>query len=66
MTNVKLSEALKAVFETDANIRRKSWDKVNLVCMSNGTLSILLDDGELHPWSITDIDVNADDWEIVG
>lgn len=65
MTNVKLSEAIKAVFENDATIRRKSWDKVNMVAMSNGTLCILFEDGELHPWTISDVDINADDWEIL-
>lgn len=65
MTNIKLVEALKAVFEKDASIRRKSWGKVDLVSMKNGSLTILLDDGENHPWIISDTDIKADDWEIV-
>ena len=65
MTNIKLAEALKAVFEQDASIRRKSWDKVSLVSMKNGILTILLEDGENHPWTISDEDIKADDWEIL-
>ena len=64
-TNIKLAEALKEVFEKDASIRRKSWDKVHLVSMKNGTLTILLEDGENHPWTISDEDVKAEDWEIL-
>lgn len=63
--NLKLSEAIKAAFENNASIRRQSWDKVNLVAMRNGKLCIVLEDGELHPWEISDIDVKADDWEIL-
>ncbi len=64
-TNIKLAEALKAVFEHDAIVRRKYWDKVNVVSMKDGTLTILSDDGESHPWIISDEDVKADDWEVL-
>ena len=64
-TNIKLTEALKLVFEKNATIRRKAWDKVSLVSMKNGLLTILLEDGENHPWSISDEDIKADDWEII-
>lgn len=65
MINIKLAEALKAVFEKDASIRRRSWDKVSLVSMKSGILTILLEDGENHPWTISEEDVKASDWEIL-
>jgi len=65
MTNIKLAEALKAVFEKDASIRRRSWNKIHLVSMKDGSLAILFEDGEHHPWIISDEDIKADDWEIL-
>ena len=64
-TDLKLADALKAVFEKNGSIRRKSWDKVYLVSVREGMLTILLEDGENHPWTISLEDIEARDWEIM-
>ena len=62
---IKLAKALKAVFEDGAAIKRKIWGNAESVSMNNGILSILLTDGMNHPWTISDEDAQANDWEIL-
>jgi hypothetical protein len=62
---MKLADGLKLVFENNHCIRRESWPPVCFIYMRDGRLSIFLEDGEYHPWTITLPDVVADDWVIL-
>lgn len=64
-------EALAAVFNDGKRIRRSIWSskifvgvEVYQLCIK-GFSSSGPDDGKWHPWTITESDYFADDWEIV-
>ena len=66
-----LLEALGAVFESGQRIRRRLWSAQIVVGPENSILCIKgfsshgPDDGKWHPWTITESDYFADDWEVV-
>lgn len=64
------SEALAAVFNSDARITRRTWNNRAIYCyMEQSQLCIrgFNREGDTlpHPWTITDEDYFADDWEVV-
>lgn len=65
------TEALSTIFNDNHRARRRIWQaKVfvgldsNLLCIK-GFSSSGPDDGKWHPWTITESDYFADDWEVV-
>lgn len=64
-------ESLGAVFESGQRIRRRIWSSRVVVGLENSILCIRgfssggPDDGKWHPWTITESDYFADDWEVV-
>lgn len=66
-----LLEALGAVFESGQRIRRRLWSSQIVVGLEDSILCIKgyssqgPDDGKWHPWTITESDYFADDWEVV-
>jgi hypothetical protein len=62
---IKLLDGLKLVFFEGARMRRQSWPDLHFVSMRDNQLSILLEDGEHHPWIITAADIIGTDWQIL-
>lgn len=66
-----LNEILPAIFEGGQRARRTLWSRSVFVALENAVLCIKgfssggPDDGKYHPWTITESDYFADDWEIV-
>lgn len=66
-----LLEALGAVFESNQHIHRRLWSAQVVVGLEDSILCIRgfsstgPDDGKWHPWTITESDYFADDWEVV-
>lgn len=64
-------DALAAIFNDNARVQRGPWSKSIFVGLENAILCIKgfshsgLDDGKWHPWTITESDYFADDWEVV-
>jgi hypothetical protein len=63
------TEALSAAFNDDDRITRSSWIKSGVyVAVEDGKLQIwngVIDDDMWHPWTISDADYFATDWEVV-
>lgn len=69
---MNLSEALGQVFNSPARITRRVWNNSSIfVSLEQGQLCIKgysssgPDDGKSHPWTVTESDWFADDWEVV-
>jgi len=68
---MKFTEALSAAFDSNARIRRALWSKQVIVGVEDSILCIKgfsshgPDDGKWHPWTITESDFFASDWEIL-
>jgi hypothetical protein len=63
-----LPEALESIFNHSARITRTIWRNRNIYCgLEEGRLCIKgwPDDGKWHPWTITEEDYYAADWEVV-
>lgn len=66
-----LPEALAHVFDSNARIQRRLWSRSIFVALDSTILCIKgfshsgPDDGKFHPWTITESDWYADDWEVV-
>lgn len=63
-----LPEALPLVFDSNARIARRVWASSRIyVELHRSQLCIkgFPDDGLWHPWTITESDWFADDWEVV-
>ena len=65
------SDALNAVFNDNARIRRHIWNS-SIYCLLDdeklcihGHASQGADDGKNHPWVISSEDYFADDWEVM-
>lgn len=65
-------DALHAVFHANARITRRKWANRAIYCLLDSGLLCLkgfqyggVDDGKSHPWTITEEDYFADDWEVV-
>lgn len=61
-------EALAAVFKDNDHITRTTWNNRSVYCcLEDGLLCIKgnPDDGRWHPWTISEQDYFAHDWEIV-
>lgn len=57
--------AIKEVKE-GKKVRRASWeDKKANITMSAGVMSLKKEDGNYHPWMISEPDIYAQDWEVV-
>ncbi len=47
-------------------ITRQDWDSDELYAsMSGGRLCVRMEDKLFHPWLISDVDMDAEDWESV-
>ena len=67
-----LTEALILIFNDGPRITRLKWNNRSVYCgLDSGLLCIKgfsssgPDDGKWHPWTITEEDYFADDWEVV-
>lgn len=64
-------DALSAIFNDDKRVRRAFWSTRVIVGLEDSLLCIKgfsssgPDDGKWHPWTITESDFYADDWEIL-
>jgi hypothetical protein len=64
-------ETLHAIFSDNRRARRRIWSSRIFVGMENGVLCIKgfsstgPDDGLWHPWTVTESDYFADDWEVI-
>ena len=67
---MNFSDALSAIFNDDKRVRRAFWSARVIVGLEDSLLCIKgfsssgQDDGRWHPWTITESDFFADDWEI--
>ena len=60
-----LFEALKAISQ-GKRITKKEWADNNIYCiLTDGEVRIMLTDGILHPWIISDGDLAGLDWIIL-
>lgn len=62
------SEALAAVFNHNARIARRVWNNFSIYChvvQMQLCITGVDADGKPHPWTITESDYFADDWEVV-
>jgi len=58
-------DALKEVMD-GKNITRLEWNDVKVFgSLVNGRLMIMLGDGQLHDWIISDGDMSALDWVVI-
>lgn len=64
-------DALSAIFNDGKRVRRSFWSsrvtvglEDSLLCIK-GFSSTGPDDGRWHPWTITESDYFADDWEVI-
>lgn len=66
-----LSEALAHVFDNGQRIQRRLWSRSVFVALDSAILCIKgfshsgPDDGKFHPWTISEDDYYATDWEIL-
>lgn len=63
-----LSEALAHVFDSNARITRRIWHNPKIYCSAVAQMLCITGvnaDGKPHPWTITESDYYADDWEVV-
>ena len=65
------TDALSAIFNDGKQVRRAFWSTRVIVGLQDSRLCIKgfsssgPDDGKWHPWTITESDYFADDWEVV-
>lgn len=66
------TEALSAIFHDDERVTRTIWGSRQIYCeLVESQLCIVgfassgKDDGKPHPWTITEQDYFADDWEVI-
>lgn len=65
------TEALSAIFNDNKRAQRRLWSRSIFVGLEHQILCIKgfshsgPDDGKWHPWTITESDYFADDWEVV-
>jgi hypothetical protein len=65
---MNFTNALAAVFKEGDRVTRRSWNSRSVyVTLEDGQLCIkgFPDDGQWHPWVITESDFFSEDWEIV-
>ena len=59
--------ALRLAVESGVNITRKEWgDAEYYGCIFNGQLMLHKPDGVLYSWIISDGDIAAQDWMMIG
>jgi hypothetical protein len=65
------TDAITAAFKDNDRITRRIWNNRDIYCeVVDGRLCINFDStshrtGEMHPWTITEQDFFADDWEVL-
>ena len=69
------TDALSAIFNDTARVTRTVWNNrsIFLEMEDNGDRRVLINwdsrtnsiDGQLHPWTLTEQDYFANDWEVV-
>lgn len=66
------NEALSAIFDDNKRVTRPVWNSRSIYCSAveqqlciTGFSHSGADDGKPHPWTITESDYFADDWEVV-
>lgn len=65
---MNFTDAITAVFKEGDKITRQTWNNRNVfVTLEDGILCIMgfPDDGKYHPWTISEQDFFAHDWEVV-
>lgn len=65
---MNFTDALNAVFRDNDRITRATWRNRNVYAqLEDGLLCIkgFPDDGKFHPWTISEQDYFASDWETV-
>lgn len=65
---MNFTDALNAVFRDNDRITRVTWHNRSIfVALEEGLLCLKgnPDDGKFHPWTISEQDFFASDWEVV-